>query len=80
MDSVSIRYTRHSLPAETMSVRLVNLLDEAKRQELMFIYMEDMAANGASVAQLREAGSESKWQELKAALIGRATKDIKLEY
>ncbi len=75
-----VQQAGYQLPAETMSVRLVHLLDDAKRQELMFIYMEDMAANGASVAQLQEAGSESKWQELKAALIGRATKDVKLEY
>lgn len=70
----------YQMPVETMSVRLVHLLDDAKRQELMFIYMEDLALNGASVAQLQAAGDESKWQQLKAGLLERATQRIQVAF
>jgi hypothetical protein len=69
----------YTMPAETMSVRLVNLLDESKRQELMFIYIEDLALSGASVAELQASGGEAQWQALKGGLIERATQRIKLK-
>jgi hypothetical protein len=70
----------YTMPAETMSVRLVNLLDESRRQELMFIYIEDLALSGTSVADLQASGSETKWQGLKAGLIERATQKIQVRF
>lgn len=70
----------YQLPSETMSVRLVHLLDDAKRQELMFIYMEDLALNRSNVAQLQEAETDSKWQGLKVELIERAVKKIRVAF
>jgi hypothetical protein len=70
----------YAMPAETMSVRLVNLLDESKRQELMFIYTEDLALSGTSVADLQASGSESKWQKLQAGLIERVAQKIQVRF
>jgi len=72
--------TKHgyALPEETMSVRLVNLLDDSRRKELMFIYSEDLAASGSSVKELKGRGGDGKWAELKPALIERALKRIQL--
>src|SRR4029453_16662619 len=42
----------YKLPAAFMSVRLVHLLDERKRKELMIIYSEDAAPTGFSAADL----------------------------
>jgi len=70
----------YTMPAETMSVRLVNLLDESKRQELMFIYTEDLALSGTSVAELQAGGGEAKWQGLQAGLIERATQKIQVRF
>jgi hypothetical protein len=39
-----------------MSVRLVHLLDEEKRKELMFIYSEDVASTGHTASELRSGG------------------------
>jgi hypothetical protein len=70
----------YAMPAETMSVRLVNLLDQSRRQELMFIYTEDLALSSTSVAELQASGSEAKWQALRAGLTGRATQKIQLRF
>jgi len=67
----------YALPPETMSVRLVNLLDDSRRKELMFIYSEDLAASGTSVKELKRAG-DAKWAAMKQALIGRAQERIRL--
>ena len=69
----------YSLPAETMSVRLVNLLDDSRRKELMFIYAEDLAASGTTVEDLKRPGNEAKWPALKQALIERALERIQLD-
>jgi len=75
-----VQQAGYQLPPETMSVRLVHLLDDTKRQELMFIYAEDLSLSGTSVAALQAAGGEAKWPELRAALIQRATQRIQLEF
>jgi hypothetical protein len=69
----------YKLPAERMSVRLVHLLDESRRKELMFIYAEDLAASGYTAAQLLD-GDEPRpeWKEIEQGLIERAMKRIKL--
>ena len=69
----------YSLPAETMSVRLVHLLDEAKRKELMFIYAEDLAASGFTVEQLKTPEGEAKWQGIRKGLIERALERIRIK-
>ena len=68
----------YQIGAESMSVRLVHLLDEAKRKELMFIYAEDLAASGFTVEELRKPENQAKWSELKAGLIARALERIQL--
>lgn len=72
--------TKHgySLPPETMSVRLVNLLDQSRRKELMIIYSEDLAASGNTVQDLKRH-KRTKWPAVKDALIGRALERIQLD-
>jgi hypothetical protein len=68
----------YTMPAESMNLRLVHLLDEAKRRELMFIYAEDFAASHSSSAELKQEGNEVRWQALKAQLIQRALERIQI--
>ena len=68
----------YHLGAEQMNVRLVDLLDDAKRQELMFIYAEDLAPTGTTVEELKKPESKAKWEAMKSALIQRATGKIQL--
>jgi hypothetical protein len=69
----------YKLPAERMSVRLVHLLDESRRKELMIIYGEDLALSGYTVAQLLD-GKEPRpeWKAVEQQLVERAMKRIKL--
>jgi hypothetical protein len=67
------------LPAEMMNVRLVQVLDEAKRKELMFIYAEDLAPTGYSSAQLLDGEqTRPEWQPIQKQLVERAMKRIRL--
>ena len=66
-----------TLPTGMMSVRLVHLLDQQKRKELMFIYSEDVASTGLSVSELRNGGpAHDQWPKLEKDLIKRAEKSI----
>ena len=69
----------YKLPAERMSVRLVHLLDESRRKELMIIYAEDLAPSGYTAAQLLD-GTEPRpeWKAVEKGLVERAMKRIKL--
>jgi hypothetical protein len=69
----------YNLPAERMSVRLVHLLDESRRKELMIIYAEDLAPSGYTAAQLLD-GKEPRpeWKNIEQGLVERAMKRIKL--
>ena len=69
----------YKLPAERMNVRLVHLLDESRRKELMFIYAEDLALSGYTAAQLLD-GKEPRpeWKTVEQGLVERAMKRIKL--
>lgn len=70
-----------TMPADTMNVRLVRVLDEARRKELMFIYIEDLAPTGFTSAQLMDGGQvRREWQSIKAALVERARKRIRLKH
>jgi len=67
----------YKLPSGMMSVRLVHLLDEQKRKELMFIYSEDVASTGLTVSELRSGGpARDQWPKIERSLIKRAEKSI----
>jgi hypothetical protein len=60
-----------------MWVRLVHLLDAAKRKELMIIYAEALAPTGYTAANLKEGGAEyTKWNGIADGLIRRAERSI----
>lgn len=64
---------------EFLSQRLVHLVDESKRNELMIIYVEDMSDTGLTAADLAEGGSaRARWNEIAASLLDRAQKNMKL--
>jgi len=74
-----IRSKGYKMPAGMMYVRLVHLLDEKKRKELMMIYGEDLAPTGLNAADLKEGGkSRDRWPELERGLIERAQQSISL--
>ena len=67
----------YKMPEGMMYLRLVHLLDDAKRKELMIIYGEDLAATGLSAADLQEGGkAHERWPELEKGLIERAQQKI----
>ncbi len=66
----------YKIGAESMNLRLVHLLDEARRKELMFIYAEDLAASGFTTEQLKTPEGEAKWLEIRKGLIERALEQI----
>lgn len=67
-------------PAGMMSVRLVHLLDEQKRKELMIIYSEDLASTGFSAAELQKGGKAyDRWPAIEKGLVERAEQKIAIE-
>lgn len=75
-----IRAKGYKLPAGMMCVRLVHLLDEKKRQELMLIYGEDVAPSGYTAAHLRKGGKAyDRWPAIEEGLIARAKKKISID-
>ena len=65
--------------SEIISQRLVHLVDEAKRNELMIIYTEDLSDTGLTAADLNEGGSaRARWNEIAQGLLDRALKNMKL--
>jgi len=64
---------------DVLSQRLVHLVDEAKRNELMIIYMEDLSGTGLTAADLAPNGKASaQWEEMSKGLLERAVKGMKL--
>ena len=62
-----------------MCVRLVHLLDEQKRKELMIIYGEDLAPTGFTAADLKKGGKAfDQWPTIEKRLVERAKKKIKI--
>ncbi|HKP39195.1 MAG TPA: hypothetical protein VJT71_20210 [Pyrinomonadaceae bacterium] len=60
--------------------RLVHLVDEAKRNELMIIYVEDLTDTGLTAADLAEGGSaRARWNEIAAGLLESAQKNMKVK-
>ena len=67
----------YKMPEGMMDVRLVHLLDEQKRKELMVIYGEDVSQTGFTVTDLSERGRAfSRWPAIENALIERAKSKI----
>ena len=70
----------YKMPAGMMSVRLVNLLDEQQRKELMIIYSESLKPTGFEAADLKKGGkAENLWLTLEDDLLLRARQEIKIE-
>lgn len=64
---------------EVLSQRLVHLIDEAKRNELMIIYLEDLGPMKLTAADLAPGGKAAgQWETISAGLLERATKNMKL--
>ena len=67
----------YKMPEGMMDVRLVHLLDEQKRKELMVIYGEDVSNTGFTATDLSEGGRAfSRWPVIENALIERAKSKI----
>jgi hypothetical protein len=67
------------LSDEVMSQRLVNLVDEAKRNELMIIYLEDLTDMKLTAADVSPGGSAAtRWEEISKGLLDRAMKGIEI--
>lgn len=70
----------YKMPAGMMYVRLVHLLDEQKRKELMIIYGEDLSDTGYTAAELRGGGKAyARWPTIEEGLVARAEKKIVIE-
>lgn len=68
-----VRAKGYKMPAGMMYVRLVHLLDEPKRKELMIIYGEDLASTGLAAAELGENGkAHDRWASIERGLVERA--------
>ena len=59
--------------------RLVHLADEAKRNELMVIYIEDLGGMGLTAADFAEGGrGAARWPEISKGLLERAVGGMKI--
>jgi len=67
----------YKMPAAMIDVRLVHLLDPAKRKELMIIYGEDLGRTGFTADQLSDGGSAyDRWPTFANGLLERAKTEI----
>jgi hypothetical protein len=70
----------YKMPADMMIVRLVHLLDEQKRKELMIIYAEDFAPTGFTAADLKKGGKAyDQWPDIEKNLVEIAKKKVSIE-
>jgi len=75
-----VRGKGYQMPAGMMYVRLVHLLDEQKRKELMIIYGEDLTPNGFAADELSKGGrAYDRWPAIENALVETAVKKIAIE-
>ena len=75
-----IRARGYHMPDGMMYVRLVHLLDEQKRKELMIIYGEDAAQSGLTAAELQQGGkAHGRWPAIEKGLLERAEKSLAIE-
>ena len=72
-----VRNHGYIMPEGMAYLRLVHLLDESKRKELMIIYGEDLAPTGFTAADLQQGGKAyDHWPEIEKGLIERAQQRI----
>jgi hypothetical protein len=75
-----IRAKGYRMPDGMMYVRLVHLLDEQKRKELMIIYGEDATQGGFTAAELQQGGkAHDRWPTIAEGLLERAERRILIE-
>jgi hypothetical protein len=68
------------MPSGMTYIRLVHLLDQQKRKELMIIYGEDLAPTGFSAADLSKGGKASnKWRAVEQDVLKRAQEEITIQ-
>lgn len=64
---------------EVLSQRLVHLVDETKRSELMIIYLEDLGGTGLTAADVAPGGrAADQWEAMSKGLLERAGKWMKV--
>ena len=64
---------------EVLSQRLVHLVDDRKRSELMIIYLEDLSAMGLTAADLAKDGkAATRWDQISNELLERALKNMEM--
>jgi hypothetical protein len=74
-----VRAKGYKMPEGMMYVRLVHLLDEQKRKELMIIYGEDLSPTGLTAASLDKGGSAyDRWPAMEKGLVERAEQKIRI--
>ncbi len=75
-----IRAKGYKMPAGMIYVRLVHLLDEQKRKELMIIYGEDVTGTGFKAADLQKGGKAyDRWPAIEKDLVERAATKIAIQ-
>ncbi len=70
----------YTIPGDDLLMqRLVHLVDEAKRNELIIIYMENLSGLGLTAADLGPDGrAASRWVKISRGLLERAQKGIRV--
>jgi hypothetical protein len=64
---------------EVISQRLVRLVDERKRSEVMIIYLEDLSPTGLTAADLAKDGkAAARWDQISKELLERALKNMEM--
>jgi len=64
---------------DILSQRLVHLVDKAKRNELMIIYIETLGGTGLTAADLSPGGkAAARWNEIAKGLLERALEKMKV--
>ena len=75
-----VRAKGYRMPEALTYVRLVHLLDEEKRKELMIIYGEDLARTGLTAGELSEGGkAHDRWPGFADAVLERVERRITIE-
>ena len=69
----------YSLASDIISQRLVHMVDEAKRNELMIIYIEDLSAMGLTAADLTTGGrAADRFEGIAKGVLERAVNGLKI--
>ena len=64
---------------EVIFQRLVHLVDESRRAEIMIIYLENLSAMGLTAADVAEGGKAfAQWNQISKGLLERALKNMEV--